>query len=321
MTTVRYFSLARHALVEALRAISIQPGEAVALPALICRDLLASLNTVGARPVFYHVDEQLKPTAIPDDKGIRAVIVVNYFGFAQDLVPFIQYCSSRSAILIEDNAHGFLSADETGRPLGTRSAIGITCIRKTIRIPDGAILSVNDSRLCENMHDQLPATTYPIYGFRMRRLSAIVERRFHIPLLRTLRTLSRAIRKMKTGSALPVTSAASETELLQLTGPHKSSLQILERFDPNAEIQRRRDLYLQVHRSLFGLPLTPLYPELPQGTVPYGYPFISDEPTMRNAQRKVARLAVEIIKWPDLPDAIVHSAPFHYTNLWVANFL
>lgn len=321
MTTVRYFSLARHALVEALRAVNIQPGEAVALPALICRDLLASLHTVGARPVFYHVDEQLRPMTIPDDNGIRAVIVVNYFGFAQDLVPFIQYCSSRRALLIEDNAHGFLSADEAGRPLGTRSAIGITSIRKTIRIPDGATLSVNDSRLFEKIHDQLPATTYPIYRFRMRRISAIVERRFRIPLLRTLRTVARTIRTLKTGSALPVTLAASETELLQLTGPHKSGLEILERLDLNAEIQRRRDLYLQVHRSLFGLPLTPLYPELPQGTVPYGYPFISDEPTMRNAQRRVARLGVEIIKWPDLPDAIVHSAPFHYTNLSVVNFL
>ncbi|MHB1128772.1 MAG: DegT/DnrJ/EryC1/StrS family aminotransferase [Ilumatobacteraceae bacterium] len=321
MTTVRYFSLARHALVEALHAINIQPGEAVALPALICRDVLASLNTVGARPVFYHVDEQLRPMTIPDDKGIRAVIVVNYFGFAQDLVPFIQYCSSTKAILIEDNAHGFLSADETGQRLGTRSAIGITSIRKTIRIPDGAMLSVNDPRLFEQIHDQLPETTYSIYTFQIRRLSAIVERRFHIPILRVLRTISRTIRMLKTGSPLPVTSAASETELLQLTGPHKSSLHILERLDPDAEMQRRRNLYIQVHQSLFGLPLTPLYPELPQGTVPYGYPFISDEPTMQSAQRRVTRFGVEIIRWPDLPDAIMHSAPFHYTNLWLVNFL
>jgi hypothetical protein len=183
------------------------------------------------------------------------------------------------------------------------------------------MLSVNDSRLFDYIHDQLPATTYPIYAFRMRRLSAIVERRFHIPTLRTLRIISRTIRMLKTGSALPVSSAASETELLQLTGPHESSFQILERLNPNAEIQRRHKLYAQVHQSLFGLPLTPLYPELPQGTVPYGYPFISDEPTMQSAQRRVTRFGVEIIKWPDLPDAIAPSAPFHYTNLWLVNFL
>lgn len=321
MAATRYFALARHALVEAFRAIDIQPGDAVAIPALICRDLLASLSTVGARPVFYHVDEQFRPMAIPDDKGIRAVIAVNYFGFAQDLAPFVQFCSSNGAILIEDNAHGYLSADETGQQLGTRSTFGITSIRKTIRIPDGATLSVNDSRLFERIHDQLPVTTYPIYAFRMRRLASIVERRFHIPTLRTLRTISRTARVRMTGSPLPISSVTSETELLQLTGPHKSSLQILERLDPNAEIQRRRKLYAQVHQSLFGLPLTPLYPELPQGTVPYGYPFISDEPTMQSAQRQVTRFGVEIIRWPDLPDAIAPSAPFHYTNLWLVNFL
>lgn len=321
MTTTRNFAFARHALVEALRAINIQPNEAVALPALICRDLLASLYTVGARPVFYHVDELLRPMVIPDDKDIRAVIAVNYFGFAQDLTPFVEYCTPRNAILIEDNAHGFLSTDETGRQLGTRSAFGITSIRKTIRIADGAMLSVNDSRFFERIHDQLPATTYPIYAFRLRRFSANVERQFRIPTLRSFRTISRAIRQLRTGSQLPVSFARSETEILQLVGPHKSSLQILERLDPNAEIERRRNLYTQVHHSLSGLSLTPLHPELPHGTVPYGYPFFSDEPTMKNAERRVARYGVEIIRWPDLPSANVRAAPFHYTNLWLVNFL
>lgn len=321
MAATRYFALARHALVEAFRAIDIQPGDAVAIPALICRDLLASLSTVGARPVFYHVDEQFRPMAIPDDKGIRAVIAVNYFGFAQDLAPFIQFCSSKNAILIEDNAHGYLSADETGQQLGTRSAFGITSIRKTIRIPDGGMLSINDHRLIEHIYDQLPVTTCSIHAFRIRRFSAVVERRFHIPILRTLRAISRTARVRMTGSPLPISSATSETELLQLKGPHKSSLLILERLDRNTEIQRRQKLYTQIHQSLLGLPLTPAHPELPRGTVPYGYPFISDVPTMQNAQRRVARYGVEIIRWPDLPDAIAHSAPFHYTNLWLVNFL
>jgi hypothetical protein len=321
MTITRYFSLARHALVEALRAIDIQPGDAVAIPSLICRELLASLVTVGARPVFYDVDEMLNPISFPHDIGIRAVIAVNYFGFAQDLNPFIEYCSSTGAILIEDNAHGFLSADQTGKELGTRSSMGITSIRKTIRIADGARLSVNEPRFVGQIHDQLPTTTYSIHAFRLRQLSANIERRFHIPTLRLMRTISRAIRSLKTGSRLPASSTASETEILQLVGPHKSSLRILERLDSNSEIARRNKLYAQVHKSLFGLSLTPLYPQLPHGTVPYGYPFLSDELTMRNAQRRVAKFGVEIIRWPDLPDAIVLSAPFHYTNLWLVNFL
>lgn len=321
MTTTRYFSLARHALVEALRAIEIQPGASVAIPGLICRELLASLATVGAHPVFYQVDEMLRPVDFPSDAGISAVVAVNYFGFAQDLTPFRHYCSESGAVLIEDNAHGFLSSDDNGQLLGTRGVMGITSIRKTIRIADGATLSVNGPHLFERIHDQLPATTHSINVFRLRRLVATLDRRFHIPILRLMRTVSRALRRLRTGSSLPTVTAQSETELLQPIGPHASSIRILERLDSDSEIARRRKLYAQIHRELSGQSVTPLFPELPRGTVPYGYPFYCDESTMRNLGPKVAKYGVEIIRWPDLPDAMVGSAPSHYTNLWLVNFL
>ncbi|MEO8364259.1 MAG: DegT/DnrJ/EryC1/StrS family aminotransferase [Ilumatobacteraceae bacterium] len=321
MTTTRYFSLARHALVEALRAIDIKPGDAVAVPSLVCRELLASLATVGARPVYYHVDESLKPVSFPNDHGIRAVIAVNYFGFAQDLSPFVQYSSSIDAVLIEDNAHGFLSADGSGNLLGTRGALGVTSIRKTIRMADGAMLTANEPPFVDRIHAQLPSTTHLDPAFRLRRAVATIERRLHIPILRMMRTISRRIRRAKTGSTLPISSATSETDILALSGPRKSSLSILKRLDSNSEIRRRHGLYWAVHQALAGLSVTPLYPQLPHGTVPYGYPFYGDESTMQDAQRRVAKFGVEIIRWPDLPEAIAHTAPYHYTNLWLVNFL
>ncbi|MFA5775172.1 MAG: DegT/DnrJ/EryC1/StrS family aminotransferase, partial [Ilumatobacteraceae bacterium] len=281
----------------------------------------ASLATVGARPVYYDVDESLKPVGFPNDQGIRAVIAVNYFGFAQDLGPFVQYCSSIGAVLIEDNAHGFLSADESGKLLGTRGAIGVTSIRKTIRMADGALLSVNEPPFVDRIHDQLPSTTHVDPAFRSRRAVATIERRLHIPILRMMRTISRRVRRAKTGSTLPISSAASETEILRLSGPRKSSLSILKRLDPNSEIRRRHGLYWAVHQALAGLSVTPLYPQLPNGTVPYGYPFYGDESTIRDAQSRVAKFGVEIIRWPDLPGEITPSAPHHYTNLWLVNFL
>ncbi len=321
MTTTRYFSLARHALVEALRAINIQPGDSVAIPGLICREFLASLATVGAHPAFYRVNERLEPIDLPSDEGIRAVVVVNYFGFAQNLAPFISFCTSTGAILIEDNAHGFLSSDETGQILGTRGAMGITSVRISIRIADGAILSVNESHLIDRIHDQLPTTTNSIHLFRLRRLLAVAERRFHIPVLRLMRAILRTLRKIRTGSSLPVATTVSESEILQLAGPHVSSIHIIERLDSNSEITRRRELYAQVHKVLSKLSLTPQFPELPRGTVPYGYPFYADELTLKEAHSKVVRFGVEIIRWPELPDAISPSAPYHYTNLWLVNFL
>ena len=70
----------------------------------------------------------------------KALLAVNYFGFAQDLAPFREYCLRTGATLIEDNAHGFLSKDTSGVLLGTRADLGITSIRKTFRLVNGAAL-------------------------------------------------------------------------------------------------------------------------------------------------------------------------------------
>jgi len=321
MTETRYFSLARHALAEALRAIDIKPGDRVALPEFICRDLLSSIHHLGAQATYYPVDESLAPIRFPLELDIKAIIAVNYFGFAQQLEPFYEYCRVHDAVLIEDNAHGFLSADENGAMLGTRASFGITSIRKTIRIADGASLSINDQTYMDRILPQLHATSHKTLRQSITRLFLVIDRKFHLPMFRTTRTLARQLRKIQTGAALPVSDPGSETEPLIIAAPHKSSLINMTRLDTKKEQARRRHLYKELEIALVDLPLRPIYPSLPTGTIPYGYPFFSDDKTARLAKKITTRLGVEIIKWPDLPSAIEHGAPLHYKNIWLVNFL
>ncbi len=321
MTETRYFSLARHALAEALRAIGIKPDDLVALPEFICRDLLSSIYHVGAQVIYYPVDESLRPSRFPTDLDIKAIIAVNYFGFAQQLEPFYKYCRIHNAVLIEDNAHGFLSADENGAMLGTRASFGITSIRKTIRIADGASLSINDQTYIDRVSPQLPPTSHKTLRQSTTRIFSIIDRKFHLPFFRTMRTFARQFRKIKTGSALPVSNPDNETEPLIIAAPYKSSLRILARLDTKKEQARRRRLYKELEIALADLPLRPVYPSLPTGTIPYGYPFLSDDKTAKLAARITSRFGVEVIKWPDLPGAIERGAPLHYKNIWLVNFL
>jgi len=321
MTETRYFSLARHALAEALRAIGIKPGDRVALPQFICRDLLSSIHHLGAQVIYYPVDESLVPIRFPTELDIKAIIAVNYFGFAQQLEPFYEYCRVNNAVLIEDNAHGFLSADENGAMLGTRASFGITSIRKTIRIADGASLSINDQTYIDRILPQLPATSHKTLRPSITRIFSIIDRKFHLPIFRTMRTFARQFRKIKTGAALPVSDPGSETEPLIIAAPHKSSLRNMTRLNTKKEQARRRHLYKKLEIALVDLPLRPVYPSLPTGTIPYGYPFLSDDKTAKLAKKITARFGVEIIKWPDLPGAIEHGAPLHYKNIWLVNFL
>ncbi len=321
MTETRYFSLARHALAEALRAIGIKSGDSVALPEFICRDLLSSIHHVGAQVIYYPVDESLMPIRFPTELDIKAIIAVNYFGFAQQLEPFCEYCRVNNTVLIEDNAHGFLSADENGAMLGTRASFGITSIRKTIRIADGASLSINDKTYIDRVSPQLPPTSRKTLRPSITRIFSTIDRKFHLPILRTMRTFARQIRKIRTGAALPVSNLGSEAETLAIEGPHKSSLRILTRLNTKKEQARRRRLYKELEIALVDLPLRPVYPSLPTGTIPYGYPFLSDDKTAKLAEKITRRFGVEIIKWPDLPGAIEHGAPLHYKSIWLVNFL
>src|SRR3569623_1184814 len=140
---VRFYSLARHALVAGLRLYGIGQGDKVLLPEFICRDVLGALAAVGAQPVWYPVGPDLQPSRAPSEwPDARAVLAVNYFGFPQPLDPFRDYAAKQGAVLIEDNAHGFLSRDESGHWLGTRGDLGISSLRKTLLMSDGAMLMV-----------------------------------------------------------------------------------------------------------------------------------------------------------------------------------
>lgn len=160
----------------------VGPGCEVLLPAFICRDVLASINHLGASAVFYQVDRSLSPLELVKRDSIKAVIAVNYFGFPQDLEPFISYANETGVGIVEDNAHGWLSKDSEGRLLGLRTAVGITSFRKTIRVVDGAVLHVSD-HANNSVSPQQVNTNIDLLplAFRIRRFSARIERKSGIP--------------------------------------------------------------------------------------------------------------------------------------------
>ena len=317
-----FFSHARFALVEALRMTGVGPGNEVLLPAFICRDVLASINHLGASAVFYQVDRSLSPLELVKRDSIKAVIAVNYFGFPQDLKPFVSYTNETGVGIVEDNAHGWLSKDSEGRLLGTRTAVGITSFRKTIRVVNGAVLHVSDGannfvspQQVDTNIDSLPL------AFRSRRIAARIERRSGIPLLRLLRNTTRALRKITSGSALPQSSYLSEVNLPEDSRPHQNSLDRYKSLNQEIEIRRRRHLYSLVQQKLASAPIQPIFTTLPEGVAPYGYPFFCESADLPVVERSLRKLSVEVISWPDLPSAVENGAPGFYQQVRLVNFL
>ena len=319
---VRYYSLARQALVDALLLGGVKDGDRVLVPGFICKDVVASLHTVGATPVFYQVDELLAPIDLQADESIKAIIAVNYFGFPQNLDAFKRESQRFGAVLIEDNAHGFLSSDTSNSPLGTRCDLGIISIRKSLRIPDGAQLLVNNELLLNNIPLQIPYVRSPLgLRFTAQRLALEVQRTTRLPLLEWARYVVRKIRLISTGSALPISPPSAEFESITPTGPRDSSMSSLQSLDIAQEINRRKTLYKTVASLSLNCDIQPVFESLPANCVPYGFPFYADSVAATSVSKSVKKLGIEVINWPDLPASVAKNAPIHYRQLWLVNFL
>ena len=319
---IRYYSLARQALVEALLLGGVSDGDRVLVPELICKDVVASIHTVKATPIFYQVDELLAPINLHADESIKAIIAVNYFGFPQNLEAFKREGQRFGAVLIEDNAHGFLSSDTSNSPLGSRGDLGIISIRKSLRIPDGAQLLVNDKQLLINIPQQIPYVRSPLgLRFTAQRLALNVQRITRLPLLEWARYVVRKIRLISTGSALPISLPSAEFESITPAGPRDSSMSSIQSLDIAHEINRRKHLYHKVVSLVSKCDVQPVFESLPANCVPYGYPFYADSAAAADVYNLVKKLGIEVINWPDLPAAVIQTAPIHYRQLWLVNFL
>lgn len=316
----RWYALARHAMVDALRLVRPGGGGTVLLPTFVCRDVVGAVRAAGMREAWYEVTADLVPSALPDARH-DVVVAVDYFGIAQDLAPFAAWAAVHGAVVLEDNAHGWLSRDPSGAVLGERTAIGVTSVRKTIPSPDGALLAVADAALARGLAAPLaPRTGAPPTGWRVRRAAGAAQRATRLPVFDAMQGAARLARRLRTGSALPVTGDEAERGVPGPAAAHARSLAMAAAVDSVAESRRRRERWQVAARECARLGLRPVYPALPPGAVPYGYPVRADEGRLGALRRAARASGATLMRWPDLPTAVRAGAPSHHRDVWLLNF-
>ncbi len=319
MTTLRYFSLGRHAMRVALIHADVKPGDKVMIPGFICRDLLAAINSLGALPIFYDVDRELKPIHLDTSVKPKAIIAVNYFGFEQDLRPFEKFSEQTSAQIIEDNAHGFLSRDKNNRLLGQRTKFGITSFRKTIQVVDGATLATTLSE--DDIPEQLK---FLEHSFKIRskllRAFSFIENKTKLPFIGGAQIVSRSVRFIRTGSRFLTSDPEVENCIPGAPNPHATSIERMESTDQYSEINRRRNLFNKILPEVQKLKIEPIFTDLPNGVCPYGLPVYAPIESKKLLTKLARRYRVTLMTWPELPNAILPTAPDHYKQVWLLNF-
>lgn len=308
----RCFSLARYALQAAFKDAGFVAGQVVLFPSFICRDLLASANTLDLQIKYYDVDENLKPVLPPEKwPKARAVIAVNYFGFPQCLDKFRTYCNINNAILIEDNAHGLFSKDDEGIYLGLRGDYGIFSLRKTIPCPNGGLLVAKKFQSELEIYEPIEIASCKNF---IRPLTSFIT-----PFgWQFLTGILRKIRLWTKGEAIARGSLEDEKVIPGSISPCNLD-EYLGYVDLDRESERRRELFLLLDKELARFDIQTVYKSLPNSVVPYSYPFYCGENEIAKVKGHLKKLNLECFLWPELPYGIRRKAFYH--KLYLVRFL
>ena len=146
------------ALVLALQASEVGPGDEVVVPTYTFFATAEAVERVGARPVFVDCAAgsfNLDPEGVARAIGprTRAVIAVHLFGEPAPLAPLVQLCGERGLRLIEDAAQAF-GATYGGEPVGTIGHAGTFSFYPSKNLNaygDAGALVTDDDELAEQV--------------------------------------------------------------------------------------------------------------------------------------------------------------------------
>ena len=180
------------ALITALRAVGVRPGDEVIVPALT---FVATANAVlncGARPVLVDVlpdSWNLDPLAAAEaiGKNTRAIIAVHLFGLAAPMSELIALAEKANVALVED------ACEAIGSTYGTRSVGGLSDVgvfgfypNKLLTTGEGGMVVSKDTNVVETARaisnqgygssGQLLERAMPGHSFRMNEFGAALGR-------------------------------------------------------------------------------------------------------------------------------------------------
>ena len=259
--------LGRSAIYWACRGIGPDPGMQIWMPALHCGvDAQAAIDA-GLNVGFYRllddlaIDEADLERKLHDRSGI--VFVIHYFGSAQPAIErIVGDCQRRGCVVIEDCAHALFSR-HAGRELGDFAPIAIFSLRKTLPIPDGGALKVNEELLLRVTGKPFAP---PPLEFSLEALSGYPKAVGRALLDRCLASTYRRERSFASGTNFQQTQGYAR-------GMSFLSRRVAATAEPARIVERRRRNYMALDLALAGSPgYRRVFDCLPEGACPLFLP-------------------------------------------------
>ena len=144
------------ALILALRALDVGPGDEVILPAFTFFATATAVLHAGAKPVLADVDPQtycLDPqdTAARITPRTRAIIPVHLYGHPADMDPLMRLAAAHDLGVVEDNAQAIGAAYDGRRTgsFGQAAALSFFPTKNLGAYGDGGMVVTGDPALAE----------------------------------------------------------------------------------------------------------------------------------------------------------------------------
>jgi len=221
------------------------------------------------------------------DANTRIIYVTQYFGFPQPIEPIREICDERGIYLVEDCALSLLSTGNNNRKMGSTGDISIFNLYKTLPLPDGGAMIINNPAL---IHDPPVMFASPQARVTMEFIKLFQHFVFHkIPLanafyagIRNLKNKNNTRREVRDNirhNFSDMLASYYYDENLSLRRMSFLSKYMLNRYDYNRVVHnRRRNFKKYLHDLRDTETMHFLYPDLPEGICPLYFPILVDNP-------------------------------------------
>lgn len=306
----------RAAFALALRLLDVGPGDEVLVPAYRCLALVAPIAARGAEAVSYRMQpdlsfsiEELRERVTPRTRGI---VLIHFFGFPQPGTAELRdFCDRTGIVLIEDCAHMFYGAAESGPP-GSLGDVAIGSLMKFLPVYDGGCLVSHRRSL-----NALPALRGNGLMYEVKAIQHLLEKAAQWSGSAGLgvlsRTISRAGRWAKRASPNVARTAAAASpaathgsvefeERWVETRPARLTSLLARHANHARSIAARRSNFECYARGLTSTGGgSPFREHLPPGVVPYVFPFLLADPEAAFPALRAA--GVPMFRWEDVDGA------------------
>lgn len=274
-TTAYYF--ARNAVFHGARLLGLA-GREVLVPAYHHGVEVGALVAAGAIPRFVRVDARMRLDLDDAERRIgprtRALYVIHYAGFAQPMDDVTALADRHGLLVVEDCALSLFAAEGT-RPVGSTGQLGIFCYYKTLPVPNGGALVVNDPRVAGAPEPPRPPPLASTLSHAAGSLLANAALRLGAPgeALRAGTRRAYALARDASGLRPLSTGTQSFDPASKDLGMSALSARIARRVDPAAVVAaRRRNYFLLLGRLRDRTP--PVFGQVPPGASPLFYPLL-----------------------------------------------